>query len=134
VTDSTDIAVLRTPTGSRALPLLRVFISGFACRHDLSVDRIDDVQLAVETLVAEEPEGEGTVALEICPSGEGLMLRLEGLGNKNVRAALTAGDRSKVGESAMLDVRLLLESLVDTFQVADRANGRFAVEMCKRAS
>ncbi|MFH0917449.1 MAG: hypothetical protein V1912_13525 [bacterium] len=114
--------------------LLRVFIGGFACRHDLPVDRLDDVQLAVETLLAEEPEGEGDVVLQISAGGDGLTLRLEGLRNQSVKAALLATDPFEPCGGCLLDVRVLLDSLVDGYRVEDAAAGQFALEMDKRTS
>lgn len=134
MSDPSDIVVLRTAGGSRALPLLRVFISGFAFRHDLPVDRLDDVQLAVETLLVEESEGEGDLVLEISAAGGGLTLRLDGLRNQSVKAALLATDPFQPCEDCLLDVRVLLDSLVDGYRVLDRTAGLFALEMDKRTS
>jgi hypothetical protein len=134
VSDSPDIAVLRTAGEGGALPLLRVFISGFASRHDLPVDRLDDIQLAVEALLAEEPEGEGDVVLEVSAIGDGLALRLDGLRNQSVRAALLATDAFRPSEGCLLDVRVLLDSLVDGYRVLDVSDGSFSVEMNKRTS
>jgi len=114
--------------------MLRVFISGFACRHDLPVDRLDDVQLAVETLLVEEPEGEGELVLEITAAAGGLTLHLAGLRNQGVKAALLATDPFQPGEDCLLDVRVLLDSLVDGYRVLDVPAGLFALEMDMRAS
>jgi intracellular sulfur oxidation DsrE/DsrF family protein len=134
VSDFPDIAVLRTAGGEGALPLLRVFISGFASRHDLPVDRLDDIQLAVEALLAEEPEAEGDVILEISAVGGGLRLRLDGLRNQSVMAALAASVAFQPCEGCLLDVRVLLDSLVDGYRVLDATAGSFSVEMNKRTS
>ncbi len=131
---SSDIAVLRTARGSLALPVLRVFIVGFASRHDLPVDRLDDVQLAVETLLADEPEDEGELVLEIVADSDGLTLRLDGLLNQNLKAALLTTDLFSPRQGCPLDVRLLLDSLLDDYRVLDDSADSFAVEMEKRAS
>ena len=133
VSDSPDIVSLRTPGGEGTLPLLRVFISGFASRHDLPVDKIDDVQLAVETLLAEEPETEGELLLEASARGGGLTLRVEGLRNQGVKAALLASNPFQPCVGCLLDVKVLLDSLVDEYRVIDGTTGLFAVEMDKRA-
>jgi len=134
VSGPSDIAVLRTIRGSLALPLLRVFISGFASRHDLSVDRLDDIQLAVESLVADEPEDGGDLELEIFADGGRLTLRLDGLLNQCLKAALSATDAFRPRHGCPLDVRMLLDSLVDDYRVVDESAESFAVEMVKRAS
>jgi len=133
VSDSRESVILRTERGTSALPLLRVVISGLASRQDLLMEQLDDVQLAVETLLAEEPEGEGELVLEVWPGGSGLALRLDGLMNESVKAALVAAEPFKPCGDCLLDVRMLLESLVDSFSVVDNAGGGFAVQMDKRA-
>ena len=134
MSQSPDIAVLRTPGGSRALPLVRVFISGYACRHGLSVDRLDDVQLAVESLLAEEREEAGELVLEMSFAGDVLTLRLDGLRNQSVRVALLESGEFRPSADCPLDVRVLLESLVDGFRVADGGSASFELEMQKRTS
>lgn len=129
-----DIALLRTARGSIALPVLRVLIGGFASRHDLPVDRLDDLQLAVETLLADEPDDEGELVLEIVAVSGGLKLRLQGLRNENLRAALLATDLFHPRRGCPLDVRMLLDSLLDGYRVLDENADSFAVEMEKRAS
>ena len=76
--DSRESVVLRTQRGARALPLLRVVTSRLASRQNLLMEQIDDVQLALETLLAEEPEGEGELVLEIWPGERSVTLRLDG--------------------------------------------------------
>jgi hypothetical protein len=131
---SADIAVLRTARGSLALPVLRVFIGGFASRHDLPVDRLDDVQLALESLLADEPEDEGELVLEIEADSTGLRLRLAGLLNQNLKTALLTTDHFSPRAGCLLDVRMLLDSLLDDYRVLDNGADSFAVEMEKRAS
>ena len=128
-----DIAVLRTAKGSFALPVLRILISGFASRHDLPLDRLDDLELAVEALLAEEPRGEGEFVLEIGAVSGGLRLRLDGLVNQNLRDALVTTEQFQPRSGCLLDVRLLLDSLLDEYRVLDVDALPFAVVMEKRA-
>ena len=133
MSQSKESVVLRTERGASALPLLRVVISSLASRQDLLMEQLDDVQLAVETLLADEPEGEGELVLEVWSGGNGLSLCVDGLHNASVRAALLAAQPFQPCEDCLLDVRLLLDSLVDAFSVIDRDEGRFAVQMDKWA-
>jgi hypothetical protein len=133
VSGPSDIAVLRTARGSAALPVLRILISGFASRHDLPVDRLDDLGLALETLLADEPEGEGELVLEVTAVSGGLRLRLGGLLNQNLKDALLTTDLFQPRPGCLLDVRLLLDSLLDGYRVLDADAHPFAVEMEKRA-
>jgi hypothetical protein len=133
VIDSRESVVLRTERGAPALPLLRVVISGLASSQNLLLEQLDDVQLAVETLLAEEPESVGELVLEVWPGGSGLTMCLDGLMNESVKAALVASEPFEPCEDCLLDVRLLLESLVDTFSVVEKSEGCFAVQMDKWA-
>ena len=90
VTNSRESVVLRAGKGPDALPLLRVVISGLASRQNLLMEQVDDVQLAVETLVAEEPGTTGEFVLQVWPEDGGLVLLLDGLTSERVRTALTA--------------------------------------------
>jgi hypothetical protein len=133
VSGPSDIAVLRTARGSAALPVLRILISGFASRHDLPVDRLDDLGLALETLLADESEGEGELVLEVTAVSGGLRLRLGGLLNQNLKDALLTTDLFQPRPGCLLDVRLLLDSLLDGYRVLDADAHPFVVEMEKRA-
>jgi hypothetical protein len=124
--------ILRTSRGAADLPLLRVVVSSLASRSNLKVDQLDDVQLAIETLLAEEPEGLREVALEAWGGDNSLSVRIDGLVNSSVKAALLAGSPFEPCEDCLLDVRLMLESLVDTFGVEEAA-GSFSVLLDKRA-
>jgi hypothetical protein len=132
VSDSPDIVVLRTARGGRSLPVMRVVIGGVASRHDLPFDQLDDTQLAVETLLAEESIEGGELVLTVSGSGGAFMVRLDGLHNESVRAALLTAEPFRPCEGCLLDVRMLLDSLVDGYRVQDTAAGSFAVEMEKR--
>lgn len=132
VSDSPDIVVLRTARGGRSLPVMRVVIGGVASRHDLPFDQLDDTELAVETLLAEESLEGGELVLTVSGSGGAFMVRLDGLHNQSVKAALLATELFRPCEGCLLDVRMLLDSLVDGYRVQETAAGSFAVEMEKR--
>jgi hypothetical protein len=134
VSDSSDIVVLRTARGGRPLPVMRVVISGVASRHDLSFNQLDDTQLAVETLLAEESREGEELVLTVSTSGGAFRVRLDGLQNQSVKAALLATEAFRPCEGCLLDVRMLLDSLVDGYLVLDTTAGSFAVEMEKRTS
>ena len=61
--DTGDRVVLTTPRGSLALSAMRVVTGWVASCHDLPLDRLDDIQLAIETLLAEEPATGGDLSL-----------------------------------------------------------------------
>lgn len=133
MSDLQDIVVLRTPRGARALPVMRVVMSGVASRLAIPLDRLDDLQLAVETLLVEEPAEGCELVLEIVAGQEGLRVRLDGLVNQRVRAALVAADPFEPCLGCLLDVRLILDPLIDRFEVVD-AEASFGVVIYERLS
>ncbi len=128
-----DTVTLRIPRGGPALPVMRVLMGGMASRHDLPVDRLDDLQLAMETLLAEEPAVGSDFILEVSKSGDSFRVRLEGLENESVKAALLATEPFRPCGDCPLDVRLFLESLVERYRVVEGACGSYAIEMEKQA-
>jgi hypothetical protein len=113
---------------------MRVIMGGVASHHELPLDRLDDVQLAVETILAEEPGTGGRFVLVLSVATDGLNVRLEGLENQRLKAALLSTDPFRPSEACRLDVRLFLDALVDDYRVLESSGGSFAVEMEKRAS
>lgn len=111
---------------------MRVVMGGVASRHALPVDLLDDVQLAVETLLAEEPAVGDDFELRVTSVAGSFRVRLAGLRNPGTREALSPECAPGLCVGCLLDVRLLLESLVDGFSVEERAGDSFAVEMEKR--
>lgn len=116
-----------------AIAVMRVVMSGAASRWDIPLDRLDDIQLAVETLVGEEsPEG-GDFSLSLALEDEDLRVWLDGLTNTEVKQALLHDKAAGRCEGCLLDVRLVLKSVVDAYRVIDTGVHAFAVELVKRA-
>ena len=115
---------------------MRVVIGGVASRHALSVDRLDDLELALETLFEEEsPEGEDLI-LTVCVVGDTFKVALGGLSSQLVRRTLSGTDDIEPKRDGRSDVlRMLMGSLVDGCRTEDGATaGSFSVEMEKRIS
>jgi hypothetical protein len=111
---------------------MRVVMGGVASRHDLPVDGLDDIELAVETLLAEEPADGDDLELQVSAVPGAFRVRLAWLRNQGTRRALSPEGADSACEGCLLNVRLLLESLVDGFAVRDVTTDAFAVEMEKR--
>jgi hypothetical protein len=129
-----DTIVLRTEKSRASIPLLRLVIGGVAAHRNVSVDQLDDLQLAVETLVVEERFYGGDLVLEIQADEHGLRLRLEGLCDPDVRALLRSPVPYVPSERHLINVRMLLESLVDAFAVDEIGDDDFAVRLEKWTS
>jgi len=132
--DTIDAVVLRAPRGRDSLPLMRVVIGGVASRQALSVDRLDDLELAVETLCREEPhEGEDLV-MTISVAGGMFAVTLGGLRSQLVRRTLSESAALDTGADPRSDIlRMLMAALVDGYRITDGATAdSFCVEMEKR--
>lgn len=107
---------------------MRVVMGGVASQCKVSLERLDDMELAVETIMAEEPAQGEEFVLSCSAEGGILWVRLDGLVNRSVRAALLAVDPFRPCPDCLLDVRLFLDALVDGYQVCESREGAFAVE------
>lgn len=131
--DRPDKVVLRAPRGAASLPVIRVVIGGVASRHALSVERLDDIELAVETLLGDESAEGSDLVLTISVSEDSFSVILDGLCSSALRRTLSSPHPGQRVEERGLDARLLLDSLVDSYRVVDGGTAdSFAVEMEKR--
>jgi hypothetical protein len=132
--DTSDVVVLRAPRGRGTLPVMRVVIGGVASRHALSVDGLDDIELALETLFREEPVEGNDLTLTVSVVGETFKVALGGLSSQLVRQTLSGTEGVDLRRDALSDVlRMLMDSLVDGYRTADGPTpGSFSVEMEKR--
>lgn len=128
-----DTIVLRAPKRRASIPVLRVVIGGVAARHGVSVDQLDDLQLAVEMLVVEERSYSGDLVLEIRVDERGLRLSLEGLCNPEVRSLLQSQSSHRPSPH-IIDVRMLLEALVDSYALQEGGSEFYAVQFEKWTS
>ncbi len=132
---SPESVVLRAPKSRGSIPLLRLVIGGVAARRKVGVDQLDDLQLAVETLVVEERSYEGELVLTVTAGAVGLAVTLAGLCSPEVKALLQDhGARPPQPAPLIIDVRMLLGSLVDAYRVIEEEGERFAVELEKWTS
>lgn len=112
---------------------MRVVLGGMASRHALPVDRLDDLQLAVETLFREEaPSGED-LTLTLSVQGDTFKVALAGLSSPLVRRGLcgTSGvETDNLGAEKILC--MIMDALVDRYVIVEGATvGSFVVEMEK---
>ncbi len=113
---------------------MRVVIGGMASRHALSVDGLDDVELAVETLFREEPAEGGDLTLTLSVVSGVFKVTLGGLSSGLVRRTLSQVGGIQTARDGRSDIlRMIMGSLVDSYRTADGATaGSFSVEMEKR--
>jgi hypothetical protein len=116
---------LVTPPGRAWHPVARLVLGGVADRLGLGFEELDDLQLAVERLLLEAGDQE-TVALSVEIVDHGVRLRIGPLRERAIAAALQA--EPAPGE---LNLRRILEAVVDSFGVEEAENGELVVRLEK---
>ena len=103
-----DRATVEFPSTAGYRSVGRLVLGGVAARFELPIDRVDDLLLAVDSLLLQEPTGD-TVRLEAEATPSGLLVRLGSF------------RRGQLEDPAL---RRVLARLVDT--VEERADGSAA--------
>jgi anti-sigma regulatory factor (Ser/Thr protein kinase) len=106
--------------------VVRLIIGGIAERVDFAFEEIDDLQLAVERLLAEAGTI-GSVRLSFEVGAHGIRTRVGPLSEHKVAEALRDGD-AMPGE---LTLRRILQTVVDSFGVDEADDGRIVVRLEK---
>jgi anti-sigma regulatory factor (Ser/Thr protein kinase) len=117
---------LEAPLSGDFQAVVRMIVGGIAERVDFAFEEIDDLQLAVERLLAEAGTV-GTVRLSFEVGGDGIRARVGPLSEHKVAEALRDGDVLP-GE---LTLRRILQTVVDSFGVDESDDGRIVVRLEK---
>ena len=105
---SGDTVTLRVPREQAYLSLLHMILGGIAIRQDLSFDDLDDVQLAVDNIVAEDDGTEHALTMTVTVDDDTLTIGLAPLSNPDLHETLRLGQVPPGAEGRCLDVCLLL--------------------------
>jgi anti-sigma regulatory factor (Ser/Thr protein kinase) len=108
---------LEAPLSGDFQAVVRLIVGGIAERVDFAFEEIDDLQLAVERLLAEAGTT-GTVSLSFEVGDNRIRTRIGPLSELKVAEALRDGDAMP----GQLTLRRILETVVDSFGV-DRTDG-----------
>ena len=123
-----DRIELTIPLGRAWVPVVRLVLGGIADRIDLGLDDLDDVQLAIERLLAEAAASdEARLGFEI---GSGGLRALVGPLREGPIAEALQGPEPRPGE---LTLRRILETVVDAFGVERAEGGELVVRLEKAA-
>jgi hypothetical protein len=117
---------LEAPLSGDFQAVIRLIIGGIAERVDFAFEEIDDLQLAVERLLA-EAGSVGSVRLSFEVGGDGIRTRVGPLSEHKVADALRDGE-AMPGE---LTLRRILQTVVDSFGVDEADDGRIVVRLEK---
>jgi hypothetical protein len=132
VADTVESVVLSVPWGDSALSAMRAVTGWIASRNDLPLDELDDINLALETLVRGEHLEGAPLRLCVSVSDRSVRILLEGLQNQALRANLQATDAFAPSADWPLDIRLFLSALLDDYKVVGCDGRTFGVDMRKR--
>lgn len=121
-----DLVELEVPIGREWDPVVRLVLGGVADRVGLGFEELDDLQLAVERLLAEAGT-QSTVKLALELSGDRVRAHVGPLRESTLADALQ-------GPSApgQLGLRRVLETVVDSFGVDGSSDGELVVRLEKR--
>ena len=126
MTDEAERIDLVAPLAGDFLAVIRLIIGGIAERVDFGFEEIDDLQLAVERLLAEAgPEGSVQLSFEVAEGR--IRARVGPLRERAVAEALRNGERS-TGE---LTLPRILGTVVDSFGVEDAERDDIVVRLEK---
>ena len=106
--------------------VVRLIIGGIAERVDFAFEEIDDLQLAVERLLAAAGTV-GNVHVSFVVGDDSIRTRVGPLSEQKVAEALRDGDVAP-GE---LTLRRILQTVVDAFGVDESEDGRIVVRLEK---
>ena len=121
-----DRIELITPVGRAWDPVIRLVLGGIADRLDLGFEELDDLQLAVERLLA-EARFEDRVTLDFEILEKSVRVRIGPLLTGAVADALQ-GPEAKPGE---LTLGRILQTVVDSYGVEKVEDGHMVVRLEK---
>jgi hypothetical protein len=117
---------LEAPLTGDFQPVVRLIIGGIAERVDFAFEEIDDLQLAVERLLA-EAGSQRSVQMSFEIEDGHVRARVGPLSERAIGDALRDG----VPAPGELTLRRILETVVDAFGVEDVSNGGIVVRLEK---
>jgi anti-sigma regulatory factor (Ser/Thr protein kinase) len=117
---------LEAPLSRDFQAVVRLIIGGIAERVDFAFEEIDDLQLAVERLLAEAGRV-GSVRMSFEVVNGGIRTRVGPLSERAVADALKDG----VQRPGELTLRRILQTVVDSFGVEESEDGSIVVRLEK---
>jgi anti-sigma regulatory factor (Ser/Thr protein kinase) len=127
VIEETERIDLEAPLSGDFQAVVRLIIGGIAERVDFAFEEIDDLQLAVERLLAEAGEiGSVTMSFEIVD--DGIRARVGPIRTDAIAEALADGE----APPGVLTLRRILQTVVDSFGVETSDDGLVVVRLVKR--
>ena len=127
MTEQAELIELEAPLSGDFQAVVRLIVGGIAERVDFAFEEIDDLQLAVERLLAEAGTT-GTVSLSFEVGSNKIRTLIGPLNEAKVADALKDGEMVP----GQLTLRRILQTVVDSFGVDHSAEGGLVVRLEKR--
>lgn len=106
--------------------VVRLIVGGIAEQARLGFEAMDDLQLAIERLLA-ETGGDGRVRISFELGEHGVRTRIGPLRERRLAQALQERD----GEAGTLTLSRILATVVDSFGVEEAADGQIVIRLEK---
>ena len=119
-----DQITLTMPRERPFFGVARLVLAGLAARLDVTVEHLEDLELALDSLL-ERRDGAEQITVSLSFDGDELQTQVGPFHGAAVRAEL----EGEPGEN--LSLRRLLDAVVDRYEIVDRAGGTW-VEISKR--
>jgi hypothetical protein len=120
----TDQITLTLPRERPFFGVARLVLGGLATRLDVTVERLEELELALDGLL-ERRDGAEEITVSLDIAGDVLHAMVGPYEGDELRAEL----EGELGES--LSLRRLLDAVVDQYEISDRDDGAW-VELQKR--
>jgi hypothetical protein len=124
---SSDTVTLRIPRNPRYYSVARLVVGGLAAGLDVSFDALDDLQLAISSLLdSEDMPVEGDLVMHLSVDPDSMRA---GIGPFQAQAVTDAFDDSHPDNE--LGLQKLLNTIVDDVKIAPQADGHW-IHLVKR--
>ncbi|MBA3306245.1 MAG: hypothetical protein H0U25_10015 [Thermoleophilaceae bacterium] len=121
-----DRVALEAPLDGTFGPVVRLIVGGIAERVDFGFEAMDDLQLAIERLLAEAgSDGRVSMTFDLAPGR--IQARIGPLREAGIAGALRDSDGAPSG----LTLSQILETVVDSFGVDNATGGEIIVRLEK---
>lgn len=113
---------------------MRVVVGWVGSCNDAALDQLDDINLALETVIGSDDGVTGLLSLTVSVEQGAMCLVLEGLRGEALMANLEARNDFTLSPQWPLDIRIFLGVLVDEYEVIRSDGESFGVSMRKGIS
>jgi hypothetical protein len=120
-----DEIALTLPADDAFHRVAHLVLGGFADRHSLTVETLDDLTLALDTVLERYGESEEEVTVRVRLEGDTVATEVGAFRDRKLRDELDGGAHDA------LDLRRILGTLCDGVSVIDREGGQW-IQLTKR--